>query len=112
MQHLAIDLGGKESQICVRDVKEQILEERRLLTKRLGEFLAKQPPSRVILATSAEAFAVADLPREQARWRTGRDEVPTKSRRSPDEVPTKSRRSPDEVPTKSHRAAARSPRSP
>jgi hypothetical protein len=33
MQHLAIDLGGKESQICVRDAKEQILEERRLPTK-------------------------------------------------------------------------------
>ncbi len=63
MQHLAIDLGGKESQICLRDAKEQILEERRLLTKRLGEYLAKQPPSRVILETSAEAFAVADLAR-------------------------------------------------
>jgi transposase len=63
MQHLAIDLGGKESQICVRDAKEKILEERRCLTKRLGEYLAKQPPSRVILETSAEAFAVADLAR-------------------------------------------------
>jgi transposase len=63
MQHLAIDLGGKESQICVRDAKENILEERRCPTKRLGEYLAKQPPSRVILETSAEAFAVADLAR-------------------------------------------------
>lgn len=63
MQHLAIDLGGKESQICVRDAKEQILDERRYPTKRLGEYLAKQPPSRVILETSAEAFAVADLAR-------------------------------------------------
>jgi transposase len=63
MQHLAIDLGGKESQICVRDAKEKILEERRCPTKRLGEYLAKQPPSRVILETSAEAFAVADLAR-------------------------------------------------
>src|SRR3569833_663762 len=63
LQHLAIDLGGKESQICVRDAKEKILEERRRLTMRLGEYLAKQPPSRVILETSAEAFAVADLAR-------------------------------------------------
>lgn len=63
MQHLAIDLGGKESQICVRDAKEKILDERRCPTKRLGEYLAKQPPSRVILETSAEAFAVADLAR-------------------------------------------------
>ena len=61
MQHLAIDLGGKESQICVRDSKEQILEEKRWPTRKLGEFLAKQPHSRVILETSAEAFAVADL---------------------------------------------------
>jgi transposase len=63
MQHLAIDLGGTESQICVRDAKEKILDERRCPTRRLGEYLAKQPPSRVILETSAEAFAVADLAR-------------------------------------------------
>jgi transposase len=63
MQHLAIDLGGRESQICVRDSKEKILEERKYPTKRLGEYLANQPPSRVILETSAEAFAVADLAR-------------------------------------------------
>jgi transposase len=63
MQHVAIDLGGKESQICVRDAKEKILDERKYPTKRLGEYLAKQPKSRVILETSAEAFAVADLAR-------------------------------------------------
>ena len=34
MQHLAIDLGGKESQICVRDAKEEILEERKYPTNR------------------------------------------------------------------------------
>lgn len=61
MQHLAIDLGGKESQICVRDSTEKILEEKRWPTRKLGEYLAKQPHSRVILETSAEAFAVADL---------------------------------------------------
>src|SRR5215468_2255802 len=63
MEHLAIDLGGKESQICVRDAREQILDERKVPTKRLGEYLAKRPHSRVILETSAEAFAVADLAR-------------------------------------------------
>jgi transposase len=61
VQHLAIDLGGKESQICVRDSTEKILEEKRWPTRKLGEYLAKQPHSRVILETSAEAFAVADL---------------------------------------------------
>lgn len=64
MQHLAIDLGGKESQICVRDKTERILEEKRHPTRRLGEYLKRQPPSRVIIETSAEAFAVADLARE------------------------------------------------
>jgi hypothetical protein len=46
MQHVAIDLGGKESQICVRDANEKILEERKYATKKLGAFLAKQPKSR------------------------------------------------------------------
>lgn len=64
MHHLAIDLGGKESQICVRDSSERILDEKRHATRKLGEYLAKQPPSRVILETSAEAFAVADLARK------------------------------------------------
>jgi transposase len=63
VQHLAIDLGGKESQICIRDKAENILEERKVLTRRLGEYLSKQPASRVIVETSAEAFAVADLAR-------------------------------------------------
>jgi hypothetical protein len=52
MQHLAIDLGRKESQICVRDAREQILDERKVPTRRLGEYLAKQPQSRVILESA------------------------------------------------------------
>ncbi len=32
MEHLAIDLGGKESQICVRGSDGQIVEERRCRT--------------------------------------------------------------------------------
>lgn len=64
MEHLAIDLGGKESQICVRDSMERILEEKRWPTRKLGEYLSTRPHSRVILETSAEAFAVADLARK------------------------------------------------
>lgn len=64
MQHIAIDLGGKESQICVRDEKAVILEETRYSTRKLGEYLSRQLPSRVIVETSAEAFAVADLARQ------------------------------------------------
>lgn len=60
MQHVAIDLGKKESQICVRAPDGQILEEKRIATASLGRYLKKQPFSRVILETCAEAFAVAD----------------------------------------------------
>lgn len=61
MDHVAIDLGGRESQICVRSSDGAVLEERRLPTGRLGAYLSKRSPSRVILETCAEAFAVADL---------------------------------------------------
>jgi transposase len=60
VQHLAIDLGGRESQICVRDSTTKIVDEKRVPTRRLSDYLAKQAKSRVILETSAEAFAVAD----------------------------------------------------
>jgi transposase len=63
VQHIAIDLGGKESQICVRDEQMRIVDEKRFSTRRLGEYLAKHTASRVIVETSAEAFAVADLAR-------------------------------------------------
>ena len=61
MEHIAIDLGGRESQICVRQSDGTIDEERRWGTARLGEFLArKKAPARVVLETCAEAFAIAD----------------------------------------------------
>lgn len=60
MEHVAIDLGGKESQVCCRLPDGQILEERKLVTSSLGRFLQRRPPSRVILETCSEAFAVAD----------------------------------------------------
>jgi len=60
VEHLAIDLGGRESQICLRGEDGTILEEQRLSTKLL-EGLFDRPPARVIVETCAEAFAVADL---------------------------------------------------
>jgi len=60
MQHLAIDLGSRESQICIRSAAGDIVSERKLPTARLPGFLAKQPQSRVILETCAEAFMIAD----------------------------------------------------
>jgi transposase len=61
MQHIAIDLGGRESQLCIRGSDGQILLEQKVPTRSLGLFLKRQPPSRVILETCAEAFHVADL---------------------------------------------------
>jgi len=60
MNHVAIDLGGRESQICVRGADGTILEEKRHATRTLDTLMKRWPPSRVILETSAEAFRVAD----------------------------------------------------
>ena len=60
MEHIAIDLGSRESQVCVRDPQGAILLERKVPTAKLGAYLAKRPHSRVILETCAEAFFVAD----------------------------------------------------
>ncbi len=65
MEHIAIDLGSRESQICIRNDQGEILEERRHPTARLGRYLAKRAPGgRVLLETSSEAFAIADVARE------------------------------------------------
>lgn len=63
MDHVAIDWGAKESQICVRSPDETILETRRVRTAQLGEYLARRPPSRVILETCTQAFSIADQAR-------------------------------------------------
>lgn len=64
MQHIAIDLGSKESQVCVRQSDETIVQERLYATAQLANYLKRQPPSRVILETCAEAFKVADAATE------------------------------------------------
>ena len=60
MKHVAIDLGGRESQICIRDKSGAIIEERRYQTRLLPRLMRGWEPSRVIVETSAEAFAIAD----------------------------------------------------
>jgi hypothetical protein len=60
MEHLAIDLGGRESQICVRASDGKIVEERRCRTAALPAYLATRPSSRVVVETCSEAFAIAD----------------------------------------------------
>ncbi len=60
MEHVAIDLGGRESQICIRGGDGGIISEERVATASLGMTLDR-PKSRVVMETRAEAFAVADL---------------------------------------------------
>src|SRR5262252_5532261 len=61
MDHIAIDLGGRKSRICVRNAQGLVVDEQWWVTNRLGDYLKKRAVSRVVLETSAEAFAVADL---------------------------------------------------
>jgi transposase len=60
MNHVAIDLGGKESQICIRHPDGAIVEERKVPTRKLTELVSTWPASRVVMETSAEAFRIAD----------------------------------------------------
>lgn len=60
MQHVAIDLGSKESQVCVRSADGAILVERKHPTRKLEELMHTWPKSRVVLETSSEAFRIAD----------------------------------------------------
>jgi len=64
MQHLAIDLGGRESQVCIRDERGKILQESRVLTGDLERFLKAQPASRVVMETCSESFMVAGWARD------------------------------------------------
>jgi transposase len=59
MEHVAIDLGGRESQICVRNGEGKIIEERRWSTASLAKYLRLRPPSVVVMETCSEAFDVA-----------------------------------------------------
>jgi transposase len=63
MQHLAIDLGGRESQVCIRDERGRVLSEHRLETQSLSRWLEKQPHSRVVMETCSESFTVASWAR-------------------------------------------------
>lgn len=65
MNHLAIDLGSRESQICVRNEQGDILEEARRPTTGLARYLkGRKEKCRVVVESCAEAFAVADVAQE------------------------------------------------
>src|SRR5204862_8245611 len=54
VEHIAIDLGSRESQVCVRNERGEILLERKVPTAGLARYLAKRPQSRVIVESCAE----------------------------------------------------------
>lgn len=60
MEHIAIDLGSRESQVCIRDEAGTIVLERRVVTQRLSTLLARRAAARVIVETSAESLTIAD----------------------------------------------------
>src|SRR5256885_3241675 len=64
MHHIAIDLGSRESQICVRDSSGNILHEQKLTNLDLLE-LFECPKAIVSMETCSEAFSVADRARSR-----------------------------------------------
>jgi hypothetical protein len=64
MNHIGIDLGSRESQVCVRNSAGEVIEEGRRPTRELAAWLATRAPARVILETCTEAFRLAGLARQ------------------------------------------------
>jgi len=60
VDHVGIDIGGRESQVCVRNSAGEIVEEVRCKTGSLAAVLAGRARSRVIVETCTEAFRIAD----------------------------------------------------
>jgi transposase len=61
MDHIGIDLGSRESQVCVRTAAGNIVEEVRCRTTELGPWLMARTPARVIVESCTEAFRLAGL---------------------------------------------------
>jgi transposase len=61
MDHCAIDLGGRESRVCIRAADGTVLFEGQQDTSSLPQYLRELPQKcRVIVETAAEAFRIAD----------------------------------------------------
>lgn len=59
MHHIAIDLGSRKSQVCVRDSAGAVVEESAMPTSDLKGWLQKRELARVIVETCAESFGIA-----------------------------------------------------
>jgi transposase len=60
MDHLAIDIGGRESQTCRRAPDGTIVQEERLQTRSLPNLFRSLKPTRVVMETCAESLWLAD----------------------------------------------------
>jgi transposase len=60
MDHLAIDIGGTESQICLRSPSGEIKQERKVRTHDLPKLIGRLPKSRVVFEACAESHWLAD----------------------------------------------------
>lgn len=61
MEHCAIDLGGRKSQVCIRASDGTVLFEGQQDTSSLPEYLRQLPRKcRIVVETAAEAFRIAD----------------------------------------------------
>ena len=59
MEHIGIDVGSRESHVCVHSGGGKIVEEKRGRNAQLGRYLGKSAPGRVVLETCTEAFRIA-----------------------------------------------------
>jgi transposase len=60
VNHVAIDLGTRESQVCIRRPDGTVVREFKHPTRSLAGLMKSWELSRVVLETSSEAFAIAD----------------------------------------------------
>jgi transposase len=59
VNHIAIDLGSRKSQVCIRSETGAIVSESRLDTSGIVPFLGGLEPSHVVMETCSESFAIA-----------------------------------------------------
>ena len=65
MEHIGIDLGSRDSQVCIRNGAGQIVEEVRCRTIAPGTIAGKRARARVVLETCTEAFRIAGKAQRQ-----------------------------------------------
>src|SRR5689334_17466852 len=63
MEHIGIDVGSRDSQVCIRGERGEIIEEARWRTNELEALMTRRVPARVVLETCTEAFRLGSVAR-------------------------------------------------